>query len=113
MELVDIEVAMLAKEKGFDEVTALVYNTYYKKTMGNINSLKHSDGDNPMVSLPEQCLLQKWLRDNHGLHITIRVKRKDRVLEGFWSIVLSKESNMFTTYEEALEEGLKKALELI
>mgnify|MGYP001404398851 CR=1 FL=1 len=67
----------------------------------------------------ELCLLQKWIRDTHNIHIEIYANA------GGWGWILTKcagsgstikdieDYNFFDTYEEALEDGLIKALNLI
>lgn len=82
---IELDTAILAWEKGFP------------KKLGKIT----------------QSLLQRWLREKHNIHITINCKRTDLSLDGFWYVVKSLSSKMFNTYEQALEEGLYKALKLI
>lgn len=78
-----------------------------------------------LLSRPTQSLLQKWLRDNHKIHInvfpvfefkvqgwsykmaSIFVNPKDKLLP------LLQDKGYFDTYEEALEAGLVEALKLI
>ena len=118
-QLISLDTAKLAKEKGFDEITALVYNTYYGKIMGNINSLKHSDGDNPIISLPEQALLQKWLREEHKIIVFVNpfkdhasdLNNNEIYKYCIWNNSIGAEFK--DTYEEALEIGLQEALKLI
>ena len=65
------------------------------------------------------CLLQKWLRDGHSIHIVVikNYALRTENYEGAWYTedleqnrgnIVEKE-----TYEQALEEALTKALELI
>lgn len=66
----------------------------------------------------QMSYIQKWLREDHKVHIEILFMPGD---ENFYRIITRKvletfESKNFgydNTYEEALEAGLKKALELI
>ena len=86
----------------------------------------YNDGDfsfsvyTDIISAPTQSLLQKWLREVHGIFIYILPD-----VDGQWGYgimlkdVNHTQSNRFEldeiigTYEEALESGLQKALELI
>ena len=67
------EQAKLLKEKGFDEVTDTIFmiNHSIEVVFENINYLKHSDGNNPFVSRPEQWEIVEWLRVNHGIWIWV------------------------------------------
>lgn len=74
-------------------------------------------GDIPL-NIPTQTLLLKWLREVHNLHVEVQAPdMKDQRWYGhirrpnkFGSIVDISEQD---TYEEVLEIGLQKALELI
>lgn len=63
-------------------------------------------------------IAQKWLRDVHYLHITITPDDVEFKKWG-WTIFTSKYVKYsvfcqgYSTYEEALEAGIKKALEII
>lgn len=72
---------------------------------------------------PTQSLLQKWLREVHGIHINIGSfhclgKEKpfslsiDYKEDSIWTYAEFDETD-FNTYEEALERGLQEGLELI
>ena len=97
-EIITLETAKLAKKKGFN----IPVSDYI-----NPDSIEEN------YSAPTQSLLQRWLRETHNTHITIRCKRTDLSLDGFWYVINSLESKMFNTYEQALEEGLYEALKLI
>ena len=84
----------------------------------------NSDGDNPMVSAPTQSLLQRWLREEHNIHV-IPMISSNVVYYGYEIIKYSSENEngkhidadfkqpFSKTYEEALEVGLQEALKLI
>lgn len=70
---------------------------------------------------PTQSLLQKWLRDKHGISVLVHL---DMTLSYVYVInslhpkasYVGKEINskhVYSLYEQALEEGLKTALNLI
>jgi hypothetical protein len=64
-----------------------------------------------------QSLLQRWLRETHGLHIHLyfidNVLGYQATITDIISNIELFESKCFVPYEQALEEGLYKALELI
>lgn len=122
-QLVSFETAKLAKEKGFE----IVCDNGYHPDEGNlfsgstwmsilrIKSERHTQA-------PTQTLLQKWLRDNHNIHVEPKVdKIMDTSKFGYWMTVITDgKANKgdlphykFDSYENALEEGLQKALKLI
>jgi hypothetical protein len=71
------------------------------------------------LSLPTQSLLQKWLREKHKIHASVYG------LGGSWKCAIyditskgnyekdQASSDMYDTYENALESGLINALKLI
>ncbi len=120
-ELITYSTAKLAKEKGFLLHTIDVFYQYDgTKSLCHRNSkraLQVQDMDRPECYAPTQTLLQKWLREEHNLHININ----DGNIEGFYTSVCKLHKNewlfvkdiMFKTYEQALEKGLQEALKLI
>jgi hypothetical protein len=110
--LISFETAKLAKEKGFDDV--IVLNSY------SDNGVLKEDYIFKQVkrcsAAPTQALLQKWLRDEHKLEISIDL---DLNKDYFVTIkdrgrgLLFESKGTFKTYENALEVGLQEALELI
>lgn len=107
-ELVSFETAKLAKKKGFPI------------------KLPYHEGHILEGNKPTQSLLQRWLReeypkfrlhcipnetDDEGWHYTLWDYTDDRLKispSKFWII-----SDYYDSYEEALEKGLQKALNLI
>jgi len=132
-ELISFETAILAKEKGFKEKTyyRFIY-TNSTKEEGKIDK-SQSKGSSPenwnnwfdneklkYVSLPYQSFLQRWLREIHNIHIIIIFKKHEDInryelqVHGendfiFFGI----ESEIYKTYEKALEEGLIQGLNLL
>jgi len=111
-ELVSYALAVLAKAKGFDEVTDS--NT----TGGQI------------LSAPTQSLLQRWLREKKGIVCYVSFTRLNNVLTKDFDyyydghIKLADDKNtmvtdyatretLFEKYEDALNDVLIKALELL
>ncbi len=121
-QLISFETAKLAKEKGFDLEADWFYNS-----IGEEHLYNHYD----YSGLPKkhifwkntQSLLQKWLREEKELHVTIyqaNQPEKGSAWEWGYNIEtidapndLKKHDWYFKTYEEALEEGLKEALKLL
>lgn len=128
-QLVSFKVAKLAKEIRFDWKCRYAYHydngnnfTFDFTEEEFINNFhKNKDADKDYISAPIQSLLQKWLRDIHGIavHIstditlswvyTIQSLHPQATYTG--STIASVE--VFSTYEEALEKGLYRALKLI
>lgn len=115
---ITFETAKLAKEKGFTlrNLGSHVYNYYMDSGEDGNISWDHLHIDSPAKS--PQHLLQKWLRDEHGIHVFV-----DHAYDNFNSfsseIHTLKVRNivdgltMWNTYELALEEGLWESLKLI
>ena len=123
--LVSLETAKLAKEKGFNQFYC---NTHYNKidklivdTEGYPNGDRWVEYMKYCISAPTQSLLQKWLREKHNIYIVcwwydkedkfyteLGRKTKEKIFVQCGNTTL-----LFNTYEEALEEGLKHALNLI
>lgn len=137
-EIVTYEVAKLAKEKGFD---CKVYNYYqakkhYCETFRGIELhsvcwkletddcySRYNKGSEDIVSAPTQSLLQRWLREAKGVQITINYQKGcheekpsyDHSIYRFTADFSDEEFDIFKegyeTYELALEDALKYALE--
>lgn len=114
-QLVSFEVAKLAKEKGFKLGIGWhgIDDMFYYQDVEGGELTENHRGDN--LCAPTQSLLQRWLRDVHKLEINIPSDMLgyglfiiDRVTLN--RIPLSNNNNIFQTYEQALEEGLKEAL---
>lgn len=116
-ELISFATAKVAKEKGFN----FECDNYFEDLQ---NELFHGKGtanlSHPDIyARPTQSLLQKWLRETHGLHVIPKFKR-GMVLYTY-SVEYrneggDKKKNVgfeCFEYEQALETGLKDALQLI
>ncbi len=121
-EYVSFETAKIAKEKGFDEKTIDWYsekgeliNLYYAWTW-NTNK---GNRDDFVCSAPTQSLLQRWLREVHEMQAEVHSYHRGESGYTYYEVVTGKcgegfiTTSNFKTYEEALEHGLQKALELI
>lgn len=125
-QIISFETAKLAKEKGL--ISGLtVYHAYcigwqrLKADKEPLAELKRDSvkGQFHLALAPTQSLLQKWLREVHHIHIMI-AKSEDgwicQLQQSFQQeAYLPKFDNylILSSYEEALEEGLKEALKLI
>jgi hypothetical protein len=125
-QLISLDTAKLAKEKGFDEPSRKGYmlngetdSFCFNETRKNstLNKDKYERNDFVCVA-PTQSLLQKWLREVHNIDILVDsvggvkgyyyciqdIKTGDKLIE--WNYD-------YSIYEEALEKGLQEALKLI
>jgi len=120
-QLISFETAKLAKEKGFDEQTL---NHYGIASQAIFKYDKWQDEEGFTICAPTQSLLQKWLREVHKIHIyvvpygdkeswSLTNLRYTDINELSYSTKSNYECIKFSSYEEALEEGLNHALNLI
>lgn len=121
-QLISFETAKLAKEKGFTEPCENWYN-FSRLLLENCPQKTYPSNDRkfPSYSAPTQSLLQKWLREKHGIHVTVYFCSKNEydVSVGkskypcMHHDLIYEPKRFYSTYEQALEIGLKTALELI
>lgn len=110
-ELIKFPTAKLAKEKGFDWKTDFAYD--------GVGSLfKFMPHHNFASRAPTQSLLQRWLREVHGIHVKASfIKDQEEKLwymgQWFDDMVHKGTTQPKDTYEQALEEGLIEGLNLI
>ena len=109
-------------EDGLESYITTGDEDYLEEVMELSNSEMQSD----FVARPTQSLLQKWLRDEYKIYVTTLLSYKDnKFVKDSFFCEISKESSLkqfvgeygisecFKTYEEALEFGLKEALEML
>ena len=112
-ELIKFETAKLAKEKGFNLDCGWLLHKDNDGSYTNCNDLGYNQST--------QSLLQRWLREVHDINVNIRHWIKQPTSNGGivqncynYDIWLVDECfDVYPTYEEALEAGLIKALELL
>lgn len=118
-QIISAETAHLAKEKKFDWEVYDAYIDYrpfedvYDQPVNYRTSQNHNLKDN-RKSAPTQSLLQKWLREVHGIYCDNILRPNFRYsweINSLSDIDISEKS--FPSYEEALEAGLQEALKLI
>ena len=115
-EICTYEVAKLAKENGFDVPTHYAYNENCQKAMYMELCLNRNTKDSRSISAPTQSLLQRWLREERNIDIAII----PLYTGGYSNIVYNihcRDNRVvntnagYATYELALEDALKYALE--
>lgn len=137
-ELVSLETAKIAKEKGFKELCFAAFHksndnisyfesgimdqkNYFKfPTMSNGDKIAVLQKDYIHTILrPTQSLLQKWLRDTYNINCSIQNRLEDNKIVWEFCISIMKEKfstysrNNYKSYEEALEAALLGSLGLI
>ena len=134
-EICTYEVCKLAKEKGFDGSGCLKHydqngllrsNRSFSRFDLTIEELyKHDTPNEVQVYAPTQSLLQRWLREGKNLYISIIAHAKSKSVYYEWEVryisalgnmnkassVMTIETYRYNTYELALEDALKYALE--
>lgn len=109
-ELISFETAKLAKEKGFNIYASKFYDKYGDLQVERPSfDITTNEGN---VASPTQSLLQKWLREEHDIHIEI-IPNKNKWHTVMYPLVCIDDVGHFgdwDTYEQALEEGLYEAL---
>lgn len=116
-EICTYEAAKLAKKKGFNEKCYHYYQKGILESDGCFN--RYNKGIDSICSAPTQSLLQRWLREEKGIHIAVFPNMANSFefdyivyIKGdkFWNPIYTAH-NDFATYELALEDALKYALE--
>ena len=117
-QLISLETAKLAKEKGFNEECYFTYDKISKEycIFKSEYSETNSEINKYIYSAPTQSLLQKWLREKHNILIFPYINFQEK--DYFYCSIFPKNGDRFSTedfltYEEALEVGLQEALKLI
>lgn len=123
-EVVTYEVAKLAKEKGFDWKCREYYNRDFDLRVNGIYALEYTNSqiDEGYMTAPTQSLLQRWLREEKGLHIEIVATASGYIWlldktngtsiadSDHHGTMVNEDSGCYDTYELALEDALKYAL---
>lgn len=120
-EICTYEVAKLAKEKGFKWKCRDYYNMDSELRVNGIYAIEYTNSqiDEGYMTAPTQSLLQRWLREEKGYYVYPFFDNESkrwtwvcRELTGdMWIQLLDFEERYFDTYELALEDALKYALE--
>ena len=122
-EICTYEVCKLAKEKGFPQD---VFGTCEMKSACYLEDGRYyKDGCicpiEDAYTAPTQSLLQRWLREEKGIHISVEYEWVEGVDDWTFWVYIKKINNAkvvndaiksgFNTYELALEDALKYSLE--
>lgn len=120
---VSLEVANLLKEAGFDWECCYCYDAETKDFLDdNEGEFNFNEGDdNNFYSAPTLEVAQRWLREKNLLLYIPPCHIDGKWLWRYWiTNCINKEDTTqiysvekYDTYEQALEAGIKKALELI
>ena len=123
-QFISFKTAKLAKEKGFDETTGARYidgalHTFTDPTANPVkwNSEPITFNKEKAYAAPTQSILQKWLREKHGLFVLSHFGMQ----HGGWQAAYCRIgwtryqelSYLQDTFEEALEIALYEGLEMI
>ena len=133
-QLVKYNTAILAKEKGFNDLCNTVYINENKTAIhfpmnselgfssikefndrGLRNStLKELDTKFKCeVTAPTQFELQTWLRKTFNIYISVNIGEKSDFIVNVKFLTKEFSERIFDTYEEALEAGLYQALNFL
>lgn len=119
-QIISLETAKLAKEKGFPIIEKGFYIEGVFTNRGFSKDFHRWYKDDPLIqSAPTQSLLQRWLREVHNIDIFIWKNsidgsyRVDDILLNNEELTNLEFEVGFDNYENALEEGLYEALKLI
>ena len=125
-QIISLETAKLANNKGFNAECDYFYNRGSNYKLQNDSIIR--TGDDLIYEAPTQSLLQRWLRELHGvdIHITrnkpsyreyrVEIYKVDDTRTYIHFQINEEKSNgckWFDDYEEALETALLEALKLI
>lgn len=120
---VSLEVANLLKEAGFKWFINSAYRDGVLMHQGNLlcDNFNGKQYENParheFFSAPTLDIAQRWLREVHHLHINIFSSSQEswmfRITKPHQKLEDGIYGEDYYTYEEALEAGIKKALETI
>lgn len=110
---VSINTAKLLKQAGFNEPC----KTVYIDASGWDGKGDVQDGQSRW-DVPTQSLAARWLREKHGIHIAVTPSNKAwywelRTTNGAFIAGSAQHNPTSPDYEEAIEAGLKEALEII
>lgn len=111
------EVAQLLKKKGFDELCIFKYNSEGVRMKAGvaIDEWQNSELDDDECSCVSHQMAMKWLREVHGLIISIEYQIICPTWK--WRIYIKSSDDKHTDfqhynkYEEAVESALKYCLE--
>lgn len=122
-QVINVENSKLLSNIGFDVECECFYNRGSGYKLQNNSILR--TGDDEIFEAPTQALVQKWLREVHGINIFMsfkpNVKKWDYMpysvsMNGkeytkyYWAYFALHNARRYDTYEQALEDGITEAL---
>lgn len=116
-ELIKFDTAILAHDLGFNHVKANCFgdNMAYQLPEGDLVWANNANIKSGYILAPTQSLLQRWLREERGVHIEpFFASAKDFYCVDI-RVNIEKQPTLteFKTYEEALEAGLVEGLKIV
>ena len=107
------EVALLLKEKGFNEVVHAYHNIYDKV---NLDFRVSVDAPHLQIPCPTHQMAMVWLRETYGIDILIEISDPSVKDRKYYCNIWGGNNNshildLFNSYEEAVEAALKYCLE--
>ena len=121
---VPYELALLAKEKGFDEPCLGCYASFYESTSPyHYTEYKEEFNDyDVFVQSPLYQQLTDWFRDEHNISVDVINRHNNKEEWGFYLVntILSEDNNLdfdsiksYKSYYEALTAALTESFNLI
>ena len=115
-QFITLETAKLAKQAGFDwKARAFYLNGEFNRANFYENYNNCILADCKTISAPIQSILQRWLREVKGWEVFVEVKYRNSK-EYVCRIETSEygcNTDFYSTFEAALEAGLKQCLTLL
>lgn len=122
-QFIEYETAKLLKEAGFLEQT----DTCYFSTTNRIGGATTITEDNGVLPRPTQAVAARWLREVHNLHVyaiqTNLPLTEPQTTKWEWGYIVTKVDDPtapdklfdinYTTYEDAMEAGIRRAVESV
>lgn len=114
MELVNYDIAVLLKNKGFNLPTKNYSDSHFKDEWYSEISFDHNKNVNE-ISRPYQASVVKWIRDSLNKNIEISVLPSDRIefvvkIVNIYPYEVVYEGNTFETYDKALISAIEITL---
>lgn len=118
-DIVTLETARMANEKGFDE---LCYYSYEGSSLHKTFKPKKNSDDSTEIAAPTHALLQKWLRENFKIYcqavINIMTERwgyEIFIMSRGFDITYNDDCDKWDllSYEQAMDYAIYEALKLL
>ena len=124
---VSVETAKLAKEKGFNEPCRHYYLNGAKEVNNETIMIydlpyPYNSTDKNYFAAPTQSLLARWLREKYNVSVEVyssvfryqhNIRNIDSTCIGGSDYSKTNGGGAWSSYEEAMEDGLQEALKLL